>query len=158
MRENLVTWYKFTFAANLTLNPSVVSTQSTSPRISVPAGPLQFSTTIEPLHNGHTGDRRKWPLWRGGHEKHQMMMVETNIGTTLILMIGLTFALFLLNQSKAGVFPRCAFWTSFFVLIASLYWLPCSVIGGIRRNNVLVFGYRPKGRSWLASIGLWRYY
>ena len=23
--------------------------------------------TVEPLHNGHLGDRRKWPLWRGGH-------------------------------------------------------------------------------------------
>ena len=22
--------------------------------------------TVEPLHNGHLGDRRKWPLWRGG--------------------------------------------------------------------------------------------
>ena len=22
--------------------------------------------TVEPLHNGHHGDRRKWPLWRGG--------------------------------------------------------------------------------------------
>ena len=21
---------------------------------------------VEPLHNGHLGDRRKWPLWRGG--------------------------------------------------------------------------------------------
>ena len=22
--------------------------------------------TVEPLHNGHHGDRKKWPLWRGG--------------------------------------------------------------------------------------------
>ena len=22
--------------------------------------------TVEPLHNGYFGDRRKWPLWRGG--------------------------------------------------------------------------------------------
>ena len=22
--------------------------------------------TVEPLYNGHVGDRRKWPLWRGG--------------------------------------------------------------------------------------------
>ena len=21
--------------------------------------------TVEPLHNGHLGDRRKWPLWGG---------------------------------------------------------------------------------------------
>ena len=26
----------------------------------------QFVYTVEPLHNGHVGDRRKWPLWRGG--------------------------------------------------------------------------------------------
>ena len=25
-----------------------------------------MSDTVEPLHNGHLGDRRKWPLWRGG--------------------------------------------------------------------------------------------
>ena len=24
-----------------------------------------FTTTVEPLHNGHLGDIRKWPLWRG---------------------------------------------------------------------------------------------
>ena len=22
--------------------------------------------TVKPLHNGDLGDRRKWPLWRGG--------------------------------------------------------------------------------------------
>ena len=22
--------------------------------------------TVKPLHNGHLGDKRKWPLWRGG--------------------------------------------------------------------------------------------
>ena len=26
--------------------------------------PLFF--TVKPLHNGHFGDRRKWPMWRGG--------------------------------------------------------------------------------------------
>ena len=25
-----------------------------------------YLSTVEPLHNGHLGDRRKWPLWRGG--------------------------------------------------------------------------------------------
>ena len=25
-----------------------------------------FVYTVEPLHNGHLGDRRKRPLWRGG--------------------------------------------------------------------------------------------
>ena len=28
---------------------------------------IQF--TVEPLHNGHPGDRRKWPLWRGGRNE-----------------------------------------------------------------------------------------
>jgi len=27
---------------------------------------LRYSKTVEPLYNGHLGDRRKWPLWRGG--------------------------------------------------------------------------------------------
>ena len=22
--------------------------------------------TVKPLHNGHFGDRRRWPMWRGG--------------------------------------------------------------------------------------------
>ena len=25
-----------------------------------------LANTVEPLHNGHLGDRRRWPLWRGG--------------------------------------------------------------------------------------------
>ena len=28
--------------------------------------PKSEKHTIEPLYNGHLGDRRKWPLWRGG--------------------------------------------------------------------------------------------
>ena len=27
---------------------------------------MHLCITVEPLHNGHLGDRRKWPLWRGG--------------------------------------------------------------------------------------------
>ena len=30
------------------------------------SGPKDLITvTVEPLHNGRLGDRRKWPLWRG---------------------------------------------------------------------------------------------
>ena len=33
------------------------------------------NTTVEPLVNGHLGDRRKWPLLRGGHCRE----VETSV-------------------------------------------------------------------------------
>ena len=29
---------------------------------------MQVKTTVEPLHHGHHGDRRKRPLWRGGRD------------------------------------------------------------------------------------------
>ena len=29
---------------------------------------MQAKTTVEPLHHGHHGDRRKRPLWRGGRD------------------------------------------------------------------------------------------
>ena len=29
---------------------------------------MQVKTTVEPLHHGHHGDRRKRSLWRGGRD------------------------------------------------------------------------------------------
>ena len=57
------------FTKDLNFTTPCVPKSSTRP----PLSPLRehlrrFSviTTVEPLHNGHLGDRRKWPLWRGG--------------------------------------------------------------------------------------------
>ena len=35
---------------------------------------MQVKTTVEPLHNGHHGDRRKWPLWGGGRYREVAVM------------------------------------------------------------------------------------
>ena len=37
--------------------------------------PKSEKHTVEPLYNGHLGDRRKWPLWRGGRCRE----VETRV-------------------------------------------------------------------------------
>ena len=39
----------------------------------------QYNTvTMEPLQNGHLGDRRKWPLWRGGHYEEVGGVIHEN--------------------------------------------------------------------------------
>ena len=40
---------------------------------------MQVKTTVEPLHHGHHGDRRKRSLWRGGRDG------EVGCNTTIFL-------------------------------------------------------------------------
>ena len=37
--------------------------------------------TVEPLYNGHLGDRRKWPLWRGGRCREVKTRVNVWLST-----------------------------------------------------------------------------
>ena len=43
----------------------------------VRTNPSRPGTTIEPLHNGQLGDRRKWPLWRGGRYEEVGVYYDT---------------------------------------------------------------------------------
>ena len=40
-----------------------------------------FNYTAKPLHNGHLGDRRKWPLQRGGHDSKVLTRVNVQVST-----------------------------------------------------------------------------
>ena len=40
-----------------------------------------FSYAAKPLHNGHLGDRRKWPLQRGGHDRKVLTQVNVHVST-----------------------------------------------------------------------------
>ena len=37
------------------------------------------TVTTEPLQNSHLGDRRKWPLWRGGHYEEVGGVIHENM-------------------------------------------------------------------------------
>ena len=40
-----------------------------------------FNCTAKPLHNGHLGDRRKWPLQRGDHDRKVLTRVNVHVST-----------------------------------------------------------------------------
>ena len=40
-----------------------------------------FNCTAKPLHNAHLGDRRKWPLQRGGHDRKVSTRVNVRVST-----------------------------------------------------------------------------
>lgn len=40
-------------------------------------------STVEPLDNGHPGDRVDWPLWRGDHCQEVKVRADLSTGTKI---------------------------------------------------------------------------
>ena len=66
----------------------------------------QYNTvTMEPLQNGHLGDRRKWPLWRGGRYEEVGGIIHENffLGSTICLLVLVLCSLYLIMAIQSYI-------------------------------------------------------
>ena len=63
------------------------------------------TVTMEPLQNGHFGDRRKWPLWRGGRYEEVGGVIHENffLGSTICLLVLILCSLYLIMAIQSYI-------------------------------------------------------
>ena len=63
------------------------------------------TVTMEPLLHGHLGDRRKWPLWRGGRYEEVGGVIHENffLGSTICLLVLILCSLYLIMAIQSYI-------------------------------------------------------
>ena len=63
------------------------------------------TVTMEPLQHGHLGDRRKWPLWRGGRYEKVGGVIHENffLGSTICLLVLILCSLYLIMAIQSYI-------------------------------------------------------